>query len=739
MQAPIQYDDKGGGLDKWIVLLALLGVIALGALLYNDAWMTRFFSTRTGKGEPIGEVLNAKNDVRRRMDQSLTWYPASVREKLYERDAIFTGHESETDLLIGQDNRLSLQPDSLVILQMQNNETIFDLQLGTVTTLVAATPTLKIIHEGQVAEIKTSGPRGAVTFSKDKGGKLSITSAKENIEVEIGGRKNKIKKNEQLNVDKAMKVSSQTFSAHITSHKIYEAAWVKPGDSVAFTWENYEPNTALKIQVSKTGKFDKTDLRDGDLLVDEPVTKNNYYFKPQRAQSYAYRLTKAKTGEVASLTHTLDIYSAQPIVLVSPTQNSVVNRDEKLAKGKDQPVQFQWQGKRGVNEFALHVARDENFTERVQGKTEAGNNLILSLPAGIYFWRVGAHKPDNRNLLSPTYRFRVGEAAWPVVPPRWHGPERPPTLFKADSAPVNQAQEKDVVLQFDETVDARSPASIEKNVVNPPRMQWRPMPDSESYKIEIDRSKDFKSPIVFSGIKKPEFTWRAVQPGQFHWRVKAVNSEGVESLPSAPNTVMVKLPPPVLVAQKLSDEKTNDANEVDKPKTVQLSWSAIPLAKQYAVKVNDEVRMVSSEQTTLDVKPNVPTRVFVAAANSKGTPMSEFREHTFQFERRLMLKTPHLKMPSDNMTLIAFDANHVDPIVFIWKEIAGTKYYVLQFASDGAFKNILAEKRASQNRFILKDRLSSGTIYWRVRAHTDSTYSEWSAPRQYEMQVAKPR
>ena len=100
------------------------------------------------------------------------------------------------------------------------------------------------------------------------------------------------------------------------------------------------------------------------------------------------------------------------------------------------------------------------------------------------------------------------------------------------------------------------------------------------------------------------------------------------------------------------------------------------------------------------------------------------------------MRGPLPAMPADNTTIVAFDKEKVDPLLFTWKaQAANAEAYELQFASDPEFKSVLSTKKVNSDKFILKERFESQKVYWRVRAVAGDNQSNWSAVRSYEIQV----
>lgn len=731
--------------DRLLMTFSILGAVMFGTALWNDDWLINHFIGRVNSGEAIGEVLSAKNDARRRTNRSLTWLQAHKNEKLFERDTIFTGKESEINIKIGKENKLTLQENSLIVLQTQGNEILLDLQIGSMSTdFLAAGQTIKVFQSGKVAAIKSTASR--VHLSRSNSGVLNVMSQTGDVEVNIGESKTTLKKDEQLKIEKNLSTSKQEYSARFTSHQLNEKVWVAREDSVSFEWTEDKVTAKDRMQISKSSQFFKSKLVVDTLTIDRKFLWNNL-----SEGVYYYRIVDDATLVSNSVVQKLDVFLSEPIQLIRPTEDEVLLDDESIQNKKAHPIQFTWGTRRGVDKYLIQIYRDEGLTDELASKqvdniigkqnesTGGHSYTIMSVPSGTYYWRVSSLQPDNKNLMSQVRKFTVGGLALPEISLRFHGPDRPLSNFNSEQAPVAEFAKNSIELEFADQVDVRSPASIEKNLKNPPEFKWAPKDGSVTYKIEIDRTKEFSAPIVIDGLNEPKYVWRGAVPGQYYWRVKAKNSEGIESQSSQPNQLLVRLSAPRLKADELKDEKTTNLADMKKTKAAQLKWGAIPYAKNYLVVVGGSSRTISSEKFTLQVKPNIETKIKVAAANSKGEPIGRYAEHTFKFNKTLLLKTPEILMPSDNTTVVAFSEDRIDPIVFAWKGAPGYKQYEIQFARDADFSQVIAVKKNMGSKFVLKEKLSDGLIYWRVRALVNENTSEWSEARSYEMQIATER
>jgi hypothetical protein len=145
-----------GLLDKILLLISLVGAISVGYVLLHEDVIIQNLLRRQAGDHKIGKIVRIKNDARTRRNESLTWYPALSNENLFERDSLFTGAESEIDFIIDKKQSIHLNSNCLLVLQLLNDEIIFNLQLGSMSIKSLDNTPVKILSNGKVTTLKPS-------------------------------------------------------------------------------------------------------------------------------------------------------------------------------------------------------------------------------------------------------------------------------------------------------------------------------------------------------------------------------------------------------------------------------------------------------------------------------------------------------------------------------------------------------------------------------------------------------
>ncbi|MBK9039295.1 MAG: hypothetical protein IPL83_09075 [Bdellovibrionales bacterium] len=231
----MRLDPKFNFLDRMALWAGLFGAILTGMLLWQGDYIVRYFLMKNHDQVEIGRILRLNGDVRRRLDQSLNWYPTGQSEWLFDGDKIFTGPNSDIQMKIGPTSILNLESNSLVTLRAQGNELLLDLKLGSLSTSSNSNQTIRLLHQNKVTTIRTTDTSSEIHIEKSKDGDLSIISNTQEgeIEVEVAGQKSRLNNFQSLKIEKEEDKSSvePIQSIEAVSAAQLPARWVRDADS----------------------------------------------------------------------------------------------------------------------------------------------------------------------------------------------------------------------------------------------------------------------------------------------------------------------------------------------------------------------------------------------------------------------------------------------------------------------------------------------------------------------------
>jgi len=275
---------------------------------------------------------------------------------------------------------------------------------------------------------------------------------------------------------------------------------------VTLAWRRAERADNHRIEISTDPDFGA--LVENTYLM--PPNDNSYTASLNGPGGYYWRVWGVNPlGENCSEVWSFRAYLAAPR-LVSPADGFNTNT----------PPTLNWENLTPVDNFELQVDNDQDFGSPEVRVSLTGTSYTVSLPDGLYHWRVRAFRWGENSPWSSIRTFRID-----TVPP-----SKPTLLF-----PVNVS-----------TND------------NTPLFQWLHVSENSlpvSYWIQIDNDQTFNEPYVFS------FGWifdnkfelpgeNSLPDGVYYWRIRARDNAGNLGIwSSASFRVDTQAPPaPVLSA-----------------------------------------------------------------------------------------------------------------------------------------------------------------------------------------------
>lgn len=392
-----------------------------------------------------------------------------------------------------------------------------------------------------------------------------------------------------------------------------------------------------------------------------------------------------------------------------------------------QKISLEWKSQGSISQFEVVFAKNEDFLEIVsaQKTTEKILSLSPAFPSGNYFWKVvGLNSEEQTIATSPTQVFQLLEPEKPKLSET--NPPKAPVLIT-----------KNIDFKVPTASHSRGLASQ-----TTPTIQWKGVENVKSYQLQISKDRLFTKTEKYE-ISQTQGLWKKYRPGQYHFRVIARGINGLISDPSEVGKVDVsvgdiKLDP--LESKTLIDTKI-------RPAKIKISWNEVPFAQSYAVHFDKssnfehpEVAQYKKHQGELTLNEPGTYHVRVQALDEQNNILTDFsnsQQVTYTF--RSPLPPPTLLEPF-NMASI-FLQTTIEPFIWLeWKNMESATAYDVEISDHPDFSQILiAQKNLVANRYLIKDKLPLGTIYWRVRAHgkTEIENSTWTEKREFTLYSQK--
>lgn len=706
-----------GKTEKTILSVALMVLLAFSYFLYDDSLL--FPKAHNDKLELIGDVATSQNDVRRKNLDTFSWLPATRTDAIYQNDSIFTGDRSEAMIRLQDGTQIRIAPNSLITLNMKNGQMNLDLRYGNLTGELSKGSAL-VIKSGN-EEFKLEGTQAGnekskVEFNKSHSGTVDLKLLSGNVRFsdKNKGAQNLSKESTVAVTPKGEVKKVERPQLQIkTSDKEFNVVRVTPDDPIPFEWQGSGDVARYEVEISPTADFNTVNVSklspEAKAQVTDPLEPGKYYWRV-KAYDHNGQVAAASAPQKMSLSY------VSPPVITFPAKQAEISLEMKV-KSADELVtatEIKWQAPVQFKSFSYQVAQDPAFTQIVkEGQTSTYSALTSRLPNGTYYARVAGQTEQKKfSSWSETVPFKINLIA-----------KQAPSL----EAPVLVA--KKINFKVPNAKD-RNPASVPA-----PKMEWKPVAASTKYQVQVAKDINFKHPQTFE-VDNTKVLWSQFKGGQSYYRVYAVGPNGEVSEPSQIGAINVELNGPVLQPIKPLHTigQTADAREAN------VYWTEIPEAQSYLVQM-DKSDSFNSPQAyefkTNNGRLTIPNpgdyKVRVQALDDKNKPLTDFSNvENLTYSFHAPLTTPMPLEPYNNVSI--FLQKTTEPSIWVeWKKVKGAEAYKIEISDKEDFSRVLVSSAVANNRFLIKDRVPLGKLYWRVRAQSkdESELSEWTEKREF--------
>jgi FecR protein. len=702
--------------EKIIFAVSVVALLLFSYFLYDDSLL--FPKSNSGTMELVGSVSISQNDVRRKGADSFSWIPASKKDEVFQNDAIFTGDDSQASIQLKDGTVIKLDPNSLVTLNLKDGQMNLDLRYGNLVGDLAQGSALTITSDGEEINLKSDPQQGAskVEFNKSHSGNLDlkVLTGKVSLKDKKSNQKKEIAQNENVAVSKKGEVRKvEKPEVHLLGQNGTEFLRINPDDVMSFAWSGKGDISRYSIEISQADDF-KTlvtskVLSDKKISIQDPIQPGQYHWRVK-----AYDLNGKVAVTTAPWTFTVNHLQAPKIT--TPVTAASFNYEMKVKTPEElvYSTEVQWQSAPQLKAYTFQVADDAEFSHIInESQTAEKAALTPKLPSGAYWVRVrGQTAEKGLSPWSDAVQFNVQLTA--KVEEK---PSRPILITKKIAFTPPKAGD-------------RNPAATEA-----PRMEWKPAAKSVAYILQVSKDKSFKGASRFD-VTTTAVNWAQYRPGQHYFRVYAKSADGIYSEPSEVGEIDVAITNPIL--NPLS--RIDGVGMTPTPRDIPVSWTEIPFAKSYLVEIDKDANFTSPTQlevasasgkVTLPGPGSYNMRVKAKDENNQDiTQFSNIEQVLYSF--RNPLTSPALLEPFNKASI--FLQGQLEPFIWLeWKKVEGATTYQVEISSTPDFKKVLISKNIKGNRYLIKEQIPLGKIYWRVRAEsaTASEYSEWTSQREF--------
>ncbi len=682
-------------LDRKIFLLATVTLMLMSSLLYQDYFS--IFEKNSNHSAEVGKIQSIHQDIRRKKIDQVYWKPIDLNESVNDEDTLVTGANSIAQLTLIDGNILELQENSTVQLIKAEKKVIIHLQEGWLKTTFKRGQTFSMNH-GKTPVLMTSSTGGSMKLKRATNGDLDLVLEKGSAR--INGVIADI--NQPLTILDG-KVSAQNRVQLYIEQPSNESIELIDGKSPDISYSVYGPAQNLRMVFIPRGKQSSP--------FEVTFDKNQIPRWPSQIPEGKYRvhLSANSTGGETTISNTreleiIHLQTPQIAARLPSLHHAIVQPDEKGQLRKD--INLEWTGT-GAQSYLVQMTQDQDFESPLIYLTESPSIKIPRLTTGHYRIRIQAQGKIRQSPWSKVYEFELQLEPEEIFRPQ------APLLVTTD-------------LQYSPETNA-SDKSLEMG----PRLAWTSgisqnlrAEENLQFKVQISNFEDFRS-FQESTVHGHSFHWANYQQGQFYFRIMAQNRYGLTSTASATGKVQVDLKEIELNPLARTETQTSNITALGTT-PVQILWSPSQIASAYEIEVasapdfqNSTIIKTNQTSATVQLKPG-QYFVRVAGYNAAGNNLNiTSNTQSLDFNVTLPAGKPALQEPKSEETNLA---EKMSPAItpaaapLRWEPVTGTHSYVVEFAHDPDFLQIVHALESRQNSAIIPDQVPAGSIYWRVKA-----------------------
>lgn len=705
--------------DRKIFTIAGIVFLLMMSLTLTEDWISYFGPSVEKDLEPIGSVTNSQNDVRRRYKIDFSWASLKNESTVYQGDTIFTGDKSSTVIKTATGEEIIVAPNSLVVINTSKDSISIDIGFGSIEGNLPTGKKIVISSNNKITEL--AGDNAKIRVDAGGGDSLVLDVLQGQVQVQDGGKKTTLNQFDlaELTSDGSLR-DKETKNVQLLAPLREQRFRFTEDRAVEFKWQTLRDLKRSFLKVATDPEFKNLVLR-------TPVQDGSYvgYNFPKDKQLYWTVVGEGLNSEVSEF-WLLGIDAPTPI---QPQQGKHFYYNPDLQEGPmGARVTLGWANGSPSRRYEVQVARSVDFTAALQ--TFVSDDTQFTTPllsGGTYYWRVrGMEFPDSR--WSREFTFKIGpEPSKFIVPPAPTGNEEFLLLTKLHSIPQ---------VEFAKL----TAKGFLEYVSNPVVIDWSKVNGATAYELQIASDKAFRNLLVNRQLSGTSYRWKDAQPGLYHWRVRSVNEGDYKSKYTRTETIAVKVAPPPAVSQALVEEEVTERELLFLPVNlpVEIAWMPTIFSQQYEVLFSENIRFDKAvrfvtKQASRKVRiPKVGVYFWkVRSLDSNGRAVSQFSEsRTLEFRRNY--RDPRLSenlltvTPKMNDALLLVGNGNSD-ILFEWTRPFDNAEYELQIAADPKFEKIVHQTRTKKTLYELEKPLSIQDVYWRVRAHKPTGYTNWTA------------
>jgi hypothetical protein len=690
--------SKGSRGDVILIGISILGILILSYLLYDDSFF--FQSEVRNKVKIVGKVSTKNSDVRRKYMDNFAWLPIENLADVFLGDSIFTGVNSNALISLNNGSSISLDPQSLIVLSMNQDNLTLDLQFGGLNAeLLSEKSNINLIIGNEEVLLKGDSKPSTISFKKAKADsfpELRVKKGKLKIQQGKDKKITEVKESFKVLMNPALaRLNVKSIVGFKEEGSLNSVAWVLPNEPVSLKWQFDGDITSFEVEVATDSDFNK-------VLIAKATEKEFIEWVPEQNIKKIFWRVKAFHPKVklvtTSETRELSINHLITPSVRMPEDGQVFlilrDTDDKLKSAPSVPISIE--DNLENSHYKLELSHDDKFTV-IERSIESSTKIfeIKDIPPGIFYLRIKSQGPGRPDTSwSKTVKFNMNNQESVRI-----------------LAPILVKSEIETILK---QVKGKFPWPI---------IEWEPVKKAEKYVVEVSKENSFKTSIFLTTLVKTKIEISGLKEGKYYFRVRG-SSQAVFGAWSDTGTIYISQTPPVIepIANIIYNAK--DWSSAIVPQKITFKWQPVARAVAYHLEVANTLnfKKIFLDKTTdnpfftlaVDTEQTYYVRVTPLDNEARSvTVTSAVRKFDFIIKRAL--KPPLLKLPKNNMSYILYKMD-VPHIWVEWEADVKATSHILEFSKNSDFTKIQKTVEVKKINMILDKNLFKGKIFWRARS-----------------------
>ncbi len=485
MRTPLTRND-------WLVTLGAATLVTGCAVsLYLDS-----ARKLAAEGDRVGAVQHRFGISERKYAGRAVWERLDGGDAVYNYNTIRTGPDAEAIIRLDDRTGIELDQDSMIVLNVTDEAVEIELRRGLMRLERSG-------REFQRGVTLKSGDRtlrfaaGDMRMTGDAGGDLEVVSALGDVKL-VDDPEETIRAGERAHWGPAGPARIEEIR-YFTLSPERGRTYVIDGElaPIEFTFQRPANPGPARIQIAADPEF--RSLERNEIVAGASM---RIALPPGL---YYWRAMPEEGIEGASDSARFRVIRRRPIRIVTPRNESVFRYSAGAAM-----VSFNWAGAPEVSEFYLELFRDPDLRERILYRRVQSRGAALPLAAGSYYFRIRSIGGATGGAdLSPVYGFRVEQTA-ALAAPELRLPLDGQTMPENRSGGIG--------------------------------FLWSRLEAAGAYEFQLARTPDFSDVVEqartsANGLRLS----RALAPGAYYWRVRALGAAETESAVSTAASFRIEL------------------------------------------------------------------------------------------------------------------------------------------------------------------------------------------------------